>query len=101
MGFFLSLLLAFTQGANWMLFMGILAVFGVGQFLEGNILTPKLVGNKVGLHPAWVIFILMSFGSLFGFMGVLLAVPVGAMVGVLVRSMVAAYQKSSFYKGGK
>ena len=57
---------------------------GVGQFLEGNILTPKLVGDSVGLHPVWLMFSLFAFGSLFGFTGLVLAVPVGAYLAVLV-----------------
>ena len=100
-GFFLSLLMAFTQSAEWSLLIGILLVFGIGQFFEGYVLTPKLVGDKVGLHPAWVIFALFAGGSLFGFLGVLLAVPVAAMLGVLIRTAVGFYQNSSFYKAKK
>lgn len=97
-GFFLSLLLAFTQSAPWSLFIGILLVFGIGQFIEGYILTPKLVGDKIGLHPVWVIFALFAGGYLFGFLGVLLAVPVAAVLGVLCRTAVAFYQNSTFYR---
>ncbi len=100
-GFFISLLLAFTQSAGWGVFIGILFVFGIGQFIEGYVLTPKLVGDKVGLHPAWVIFALFAGGYLFGFMGVLLAVPVTAVLGVLLRTTIKAYKESSFYKGMK
>ena len=60
----------------------IAAIFMVGQVLEGNFLTPKLVGDSVGLHPVWLIFALSVFGSLFGFVGMLVAVPVAAMIGV-------------------
>ena len=98
-GFILSLLLAFTQSADWSLFLGILMVFGIGQFLEGYILTPKLVGDKIGLHPVWVIFALMAGAYLFGFLGVLLAVPVSAVLGVLVRSAISCYKNSIYYKG--
>lgn len=98
-GFILSLLLAFNQSAGWSLFVGVLLVFGIGQFIEGYILTPKLVGDKVGLHPAWVIFALFAGGYLFGFLGVLLAVPVSAVFGVLLRSGLQWYKKSAFYKG--
>ena len=98
-GFILSLLLAFTQSADWLLFAGILMVFGIGQFLEGYVLTPKLVGDKIGLHPVWVIFALMAFGSLFGFLGILLAVPVAAVLGVLIRTLIDFYKKSVYYKG--
>ena len=74
-------------------------VFGIGQFLEGYVLTPKLVGDKIGLHPVWVIFALMAFGSLFGFLGVLLAVPVAAVLGVIARTAIDYYKKSVYYKG--
>ena len=97
-GFVLSLLLAYTQSADWGLYAGILLVFGVGQFLEGYVLTPKLVGDKIQLHPVWVIFALMAGGSLFGFVGVLVAVPVAAVLGVVVRTLVEYYKKSSFFK---
>ncbi len=100
-GFFISLLLAFTQSAGWGVFIGILFVFGIGQFIEGYVLTPKLVGDKVGLHPAWVIFALFAGGYLFGFMGVLLAVPVTAVLGVILRTTIKAYKESAFYKGSK
>lgn len=98
-GFILSLLLAFTQSASWGLFCGILIVFALGQFLEGYILTPKLVGDKIHLHPVWVIFALFAGGYLFGFLGILTAVPVAAVLGVIVRTALEFYQKSSFYKG--
>lgn len=74
-------------------------VFVVGQALEGNVLTPKLVGDRVGLHPVWVIFALMAGGASFGFLGLLLAVPVAAAIGVLVRFAVERYLASPFYRG--
>lgn len=74
-------------------------VFAIGQIIEGNFLTPKLVGEKVGLHPVWVIFALMAGGSLAGFTGVMLAVPVAAVIGVLVRFGLAQYMKSALYTG--
>lgn len=77
----------------------VLAVFVTGQILEGNFLTPRLVGEKVGLHAVWIIFGLLAGGSLFGFTGVLLAVPVTAVIGVLVRFMVSQYRNGSLYKG--
>lgn len=100
-GFVLSLLLAATQGAAWAVYAGILVVFGVGQFLEGYVLTPKLVGDKVGLHPVWIIFALFAGGALFGFLGVLLAVPVLTIIKVLWLSALASYKESQFYKGKK
>lgn len=78
----------------------VLAVFFVGQALEGNVLTPWLVGSRVQLHPVWVIFALFAFGALFGFVGVLLAVPLAAMIGVLARFGIGEYKKSHLYTGG-
>lgn len=73
------------------------AIYGVGQILEGNVLTPKLVGSKVGLHPVWVIFGLLAGGVLFGFVGMLLAVPLTAVIGVVARFAVGEYLDSRFY----
>lgn len=79
---------------------GIVAgIFAVGQFLEGNVITPRLVGKSVGLHPLWLIFALSAFGSLFGFTGMLIAVPVAAAIGVLVRFALERYMDSTLYKG--
>ncbi len=77
----------------------VLGVFLVGQFLEGNVLSPKLVGESVGLHPVWVIFALLAFGYLFGFVGLLVAVPLAATIGVLCRFALRRYLASSFYTG--
>lgn len=74
-------------------------IFVVGQVLEGNFLTPKLVGDRIQLHPVWVIFALLAGGLLFGFVGVLLAVPVAAVVGVLARFFINEYLKSRIYRG--
>lgn len=78
----------------------VLAVFFSGQFLEGNILQPKLVGSSVGLHPVWLMFALFAFGALFGFVGLLVAVPAAAAVGVLVRFALSRYLQSDLYYGG-
>jgi len=75
-------------------------IFGVGQLLEGNFLTPKLVGERIGLHPVWVIFALLAGGSLIGFSGIILAVPVAAVIGVLVRFALSRYLASPIYLGG-
>jgi predicted PurR-regulated permease PerM len=77
----------------------VLAIFIAGQFVEGNILQPNLVGRSVGLHPVWLMFALLAFGSLFGFAGLLLAVPVAAAIGVLTRFALARYLESPLYKG--
>jgi predicted PurR-regulated permease PerM len=78
-----------------------LLVVGSGQFLEGNILSPKLVGASVGLHPVWLMFALFAFGSLFGFTGLLIAVPLAATVGVLVRFALDQYRASPIYRGDR
>ena len=77
----------------------VLAVFLVGQFIEGYVLAPKLVGASVGLHPVWIIFALLAFGYLFGFVGLLIAVPLAATIGVLARFVLRRYLQSSFYTG--
>jgi len=77
----------------------VLGIFLVGQFIEGNLLAPKLVGESVGLHPVWVIFALLAFGYLFGFVGLLVAVPLAATLGVLARFAMRQYLQSSLYTG--
>ncbi len=75
----------------------VLAVFFSGQFVEGNILQPKLVGKSVNLHPVWLMFALFAFGSLFGFVGLLIAVPASAALAVLVRFALRRYLDSDLY----
>jgi predicted PurR-regulated permease PerM len=77
----------------------VLGIFLIGQFLEGNLLAPKLVGESVGLHPVWLIFALLAFGYLFGFVGLLVAVPLAATISVLVRFALQRYRESSLYTG--
>lgn len=84
---------------DWISVLKVAAVFGVGYLLEGNVLSPKLVGDRVGLHPVWIMFALLAGGSLFGFVGVLIAVPVAAVIGVLVRYLFARYRASALYRG--
>jgi predicted PurR-regulated permease PerM len=74
-------------------------IFFLGQFIEGNILQPTLVGDRVGLHPVWVIFALLAGGSLLGFVGVLIAVPAAAVIGVGVRFFVGQYQAKVLGQG--
>ncbi len=97
----LSAGVAIVQGwpSLWLFAMA-MAVIGTGQFLEGNVLTPRLVGASVGLHPVWLMFALFAFGSLFGFTGLILAVPVAAVIGVLCRFALARYRESPLYRGG-
>ena len=79
---------------------GIVAgIFALGQFLEGNIITPRLVGKSVGLHPVWLLFALSAFGTVFGFVGMLVAVPVAAALGVFARFGIAQYLDSRLYRG--
>ena len=77
----------------------VVAIFAVGQFLEGNFLSPKLVGKSIGLHPVWLMFALFAFGYAFGFVGLLLAVPMAAAAGVLVRFALTQYLSSRLYLG--
>ncbi len=79
----------------------VLCVFFSGQFIKGNILQPKLVGSKVGLHPVWLMFALFAFGAMFGFVGLIVAVPAAAAVGVLVRFALSRYLQSDLYQGEK
>lgn len=79
----------------------VVGVFLVGQFVEGNIVTPKFVGERVGLHPVWLIFAMFAFGYLFGFVGLLVAVPLAAAIAVLLRFGIRQYFGSSFYTGEK
>ena len=100
-GFVASIILAAVQfgPTDWMMLGLTAGLFAVGQFIEGNFLTPKLVGERVGLHPVWVIFALLAGGSLFGFLGVMLAVPVAAAIGVLTRFALGQYLASPLYAG--
>ncbi len=89
--------IAVAQFSDWVPIALVAAVFGAGQILEGNFITPRLVGEKVGLHPVWVIFAVLAGGALFGFTGVLLSIPVAASIGVLVRYSVSRWQTSAAY----
>lgn len=84
---------------DWPWVLAAAGIFFLGQFFEGNILQPKLVGKSVGLHPVWLMFALLAFGSLFGFVGLLIAVPAAAAIAVLVRFAIARYLESPFYRG--
>lgn len=83
---------------NWMPIVAILVIFLVGQILEGYVLAPKLVGARIGLHPVWLMFALFAFGYLFGFVGLLVAVPLAAAIGVLIRFALRQYLASPFYQ---
>jgi len=96
----LSVVVSLVQGwPSLKLFALALAVVGSGQFLEGNVISPKLVGESIGLHPVWLMFALFAFGELFGFVGLLIAVPTAAALGVLVRHLLKIYRASELYRG--
>jgi predicted PurR-regulated permease PerM len=96
-GFVLAMCIAFAQFTSWMPIAQVVAVFAIGQFLEGNFLTPKLVGDSIGLHPVWVMFALLAGGVLLGFLGLMIAVPLAAVIGVLIRFAIGKYKQSSLY----
>ena len=100
-GFVISVGLALLQFDSLPPIAIVAAVFVVGQVVEGNFLTPKLVGERVGLHPVWVIFALLAGGSLLGLLGMLLAMPVAAVISVLVAFAVERYRGSWLYHGGQ
>jgi len=89
----------FQFWGEWWMIVIVAVIFQVGQIVEGNILTPRMVGNSVGLHPVWLILALSVFGALFGFVGMLVAVPLAAALGVLVRFGIEQYQHSKLYRG--
>ena len=105
-GFVASMGLAIAQftglpgGTDWLSIGLVAGIFIVGQVVEGNFLTPKLVGDRIGLHPVWVIFALLAGGALFGFVGVLLGLPIAAVIGVLMRFGLTRYMASHLYHGG-
>jgi predicted PurR-regulated permease PerM len=99
-GLVLSLGVAVVQfWPQYGLVLTVLGIFLVGQFVEGYVLSPKLVGESAGLHPVWLIFALLAFGYLFGFVGLLVAVPLAATIGVLLRFALRRYLQSSLYTG--
>jgi predicted PurR-regulated permease PerM len=99
LGLVLGVLAALLQWTGWPGFLAVLAVYAVGQVLEAYVLVPLLVGDRIGLHPLAVIFALLAFGQLFGFAGVLLALPISAALLVGLRHLRAAYLQSPVYRG--
>ena len=97
-GLLLATLAALLQFGSWHGLVSVWAVFAVGQFLESFLITPKIVGDKIGLSPFWVIFSLMAFGQLLGFVGMLVALPLAAVCLVLLQEGKQAYVNSSFYR---
>lgn len=98
LGFSLAILSALLQFGPQHEIIGVLVLYGLGQFLEGFVLTPRLVGERIGLHPVAVLFALLLFGKLFGFFGVLLALPISAVSLVLVQYIWSVYTQSSWYQ---
>jgi len=101
-GLFLSFgvaLVQFLPSNDWPMIAVVFGIFVVGQFFEGNFLSPKLVGDRVGVHPVWLMFALFAFGLLLGFVGLLLAVPLAAAIGVLSRFAIKTYRGSALYLG--
>jgi predicted PurR-regulated permease PerM len=97
LGLVVSVAVAWFQSGTWEYTAVIAAIFLVGQFVEGNFLTPKLLGDSVGLHPLWILFALLAGGALFGIVGMLLAVPVVATIGVLANFAIRLYKNSAYY----
>ena len=89
----------FQFWGDWVSIGLVAGIFVLGQVVEGNVLTPRLVGSSVGLHPVWLIFALSVFGSIFGFVGMLVAVPVAAGIGVVARFGIGGYKSSLLYRG--
>ncbi len=99
-GFVASIIIALVQfWPNWIWLAATVAVFMAGQVLEGYVLQPYLIGTRVGLHPVWLLFALFAFGLLFGFLGLLIAIPAAAAVGVLFHFAILRYQASPLYRG--
>lgn len=98
-GFVVGMALAVAQFDSFLPIAMVAGVFILGQVIEGNFLTPKLVGDRVNLHPVWILFALLAGGALFGFIGILVAVPVAAVIGVLVRFTLMRYRQSPLYIG--
>ncbi len=100
-GMGVALIVAWFQFGDISNLMIIAGIFLAGQMIEGNFLTPKLIGEKIGLHAVWVIFALMAGGELFGFLGVMIAVPISAIIGVLIRFSINKYLQSAYFHGKK
>jgi predicted PurR-regulated permease PerM len=98
-GIILGCIAALVQYGDWQHIAGVLIVFGIGQVIESYWLTPKLVGDRIGLHPAAVIFAVLAGGQLFGFLGMLLALPIAAVANVLLRYAEQRYTHSRLYAG--
>lgn len=99
MGVVASCAAAYAQYGEWTVLLWVLLVFGIGQAIESMVLTPVLVGDRIGLHPVAVIFALMVGGQLAGFVGVVVALPVAAVIAVFLRHALVHYRASDIYGG--
>ena len=99
LGAILSIGFSIIQFETYTPILLVAGIFLIGQVVEGNFLTPKLIGEAVGLHPVWVIFALLTGATLFGFLGVLLALPIAVVVAVLIRFSLSGYLDSEIYNG--
>lgn len=100
-GVLMGAIAALVQYHDWMHVLGVLIVFGVGHVIEGYVLVPRLVGEKIGLHPLAVIFAILAGGELFGFLGVLLALPIASVAMVVLRYLHERYRASELYGSGR
>jgi len=101
-GLGLSVGIAIVQfSPNWWMVVLVASIYLFWQFIEGNILYPKLVGSSININPVWMMFALLALGAVFGFVGLLLAVPMAAIASVLVRYGVRKYKESTLYLGPK
>lgn len=97
-GLLVGVSVAWLQSSELSFVVIVAAIFLFGQFLEGNFITPKLIGDSVGLHPLWILFSILAGGALFGIVGMLLAVPVAATAGVLLSFTIEQYKQSHYYE---
>jgi len=101
-GFLLSMgiaLVQFAPGGDWWFVVIVFVVYMIGQFLEGNVLYPRFVGQSININPVWLMFALFAFAFLFGFVGLLLAVPLAAITATLTRYAIRRYKESALYRG--
>jgi predicted PurR-regulated permease PerM len=99
LGLCVGLVVAIFQFQDWFMVVVVAAVFGAGQFIEGNFVTPRLVGSRIGVHPVWLIFAVLAGAALLGIVGALLAVPAAAVFGVFIRFALERYRASALYNG--
>jgi predicted PurR-regulated permease PerM len=96
-GFCVGFLVAIFQFQDFLMVAVVVGVFALGQFIEGSVISPRLVGSRIHLHPVWVIFAVLAGTALFGFVGTFLAVPIAAVLGVLLRFGLERYRTSQLY----